>query len=152
MGGLFSHESKKGGGSHAFAPPASSTGASNTAAVGASVTSKDRAVLELKVARDKLKKYQKKLEKESVKLTEQAKALIRQDKKVSRVDIYVIQYLSTKIYNMLCQTGSGSVSYKTQEAQGKRVFKCGRTASKCDANGKLSIIFLLTPNLFFVHC
>jgi hypothetical protein len=46
------------------------------------VTSKDRATLDLKVARDKLKKYQKRLVKDSEKLMAQAKQLVAAGKKV----------------------------------------------------------------------
>ncbi len=55
MGGLFGKNKAPGEGGSA------SSGQLGPSSAGAQVTSKDRAVLELKVARDKLKKYQKKV-------------------------------------------------------------------------------------------
>lgn len=48
----------------------------------AQVTSKDKAVLELKNARDRLKKYQARLDIEAQQLLASAKELIQADKKV----------------------------------------------------------------------
>lgn len=45
------------------------------------VTNEDRSILDLKVARDKLKRYQKQLEMEIDKLTKQAQQLVRQGRK-----------------------------------------------------------------------
>lgn len=78
MGSLFSAEKKKSSGT---TPQSSSN--NNVKRTDQEVTSKDRAVLDLKNSKDRLKKFKKKLEVESEKLTDQAKQHIR-DKRRDR--------------------------------------------------------------------
>lgn len=80
MGGLFSRSSKKSKGSTAGSNGKSSNSGSsnnNNNSNQSKLTEKDKAVLDLKNARDKLKKFQKKLETESDQLTEKARELLR---------------------------------------------------------------------------
>lgn len=65
--------------------PVSSNGRNRKARSGANsgqVTSKDKAVLELKNSRDRLRKYQKRLDLEAQQLHDSAKRLLQADKRV----------------------------------------------------------------------
>ena len=75
MGTLFGKPEKHHGKGHT---PPNGNASTNQAA---KVTDKDRAVLDLKNARDRLKRYRKKIETESEQLTNKAKILIKEQKK-----------------------------------------------------------------------
>ncbi|KAJ0398826.1 hypothetical protein P43SY_004957 [Pythium insidiosum] len=79
MGGVFSSKSKQ----KDRAPSVSSQEPTNSkrAQARAQVTSKDKAILELKNARDRLKKYQTRLDIEAQQLQDSAKQLLQADKR-----------------------------------------------------------------------
>jgi hypothetical protein len=63
----------------------SGAGAAKTGSKKNAVTDKDRAILDLKIARDKLTKYQKRVNIESEKLLKQAQTLLNSGHKVSKI-------------------------------------------------------------------
>jgi hypothetical protein len=87
----FQQGRKKKGMGSLFGKPASKTsGSSSSGSKGGSkknaITEKDRAILDLKIARDKLTKYQKRIQIESEKLLKQAQVLLNSGHKVIYID------------------------------------------------------------------
>ncbi|KAH9261557.1 hypothetical protein BASA82_000015 [Batrachochytrium salamandrivorans] len=86
MGGLFSSSSSS---SSAAAPVAKSKPVPQ-------MSQTDKAVLELKVSRDKLKRYKQKLEKEREQTTQKAKSLVKQGKKAEALTLLKVKKYKDK--------------------------------------------------------
>ena len=88
----------------------------------AQVSSKDRAILELKNARDRLKRYQQRLDTEAQVLHESARQLLQADKRVrsftGKRDGYILIFIVCLIAYLGKHTGTREACAETEEVQG----------------------------------